>query len=107
MNHSNKEIISDYKNTINSLMDNVVTDLILFGSRLKGNQNTNSDFDLLILTSKPLDWRLKNKIAEICYRIDLKYEIISDPHILSNPELNSLVGRQPIFINAIKNGLYA
>jgi predicted nucleotidyltransferase len=107
MNPSNKEIIVDYKNNINVKMDDVVSDLILFGSRVSGTNNVASDYDLLIVTNKKLDWRLKNKIEEICYQVDLKYNIISDTHILSSQELNTLAGRQPIFVNAIQYGLHA
>jgi len=88
-------------------MDDVVSDLILFGSRIGVTSNVASDYDLLIVTNKKLDWRLKNKIEEICYQVDLKYNIVSDTHILSNLELSILVGKQPIFVNAIQYGLHA
>jgi predicted nucleotidyltransferase len=104
---SNKEIIVDYKTNINLKMDNVVTDLILFGSRLSETNGVESDYDLLIVTNKKLDWRQKNKVEEICYQVDLKYNIISDTHILSSQELKTLAGKQPIFLNAIQYGLHA
>jgi len=44
---------------------------------------------------------------DLCYDIDLKYDIVIDVHILSTNELESLRGKQPIFINALRTGLYA
>jgi len=43
----------------------------------------------------------------LCYEIDLKYGIITDTHILSEEELGSLRGKQPIFMNALTNGFHA
>ena len=45
---------------------------------------------------------MKNTILDICYDIDLKYDIIIDAHLLSTQELESKRGKQPIFVNALK-----
>jgi hypothetical protein len=49
----------------------------------------------------------QNRIFDICYDIDLKYNIIIDVHLFSTKELESKRGRQPIFVNALKDGIYA
>lgn len=49
----------------------------------------------------------ENRILDICYEIDLKYDIIIDAHLLSEKELESIRGRQPVYITALKNGIYA
>ena len=56
--------------------------------------------------TKP-DWRYEREISKVCYSIDLKYNIITDIHILSESELDTLRGKQPIFLNAINKGIYA
>ena len=43
----------------------------------------------------------------MCYEIDLKYNIITDTHIIGESELLTLRGKQPIFVNAISNGIHA
>lgn len=40
-------------------------------------------------------------MSDICYEIDLKYNIISDNHLMSESELLTLRGKQPIFVNEI------
>jgi hypothetical protein len=51
------------------------------------------------------DWRKKDLVIDICYGIDLKHDILIDPHILTQDELTSIRGKQPIFINAMINGI--
>ncbi len=49
----------------------------------------------------------ENKILDLCYDINIKHDIVLDVHILSKNEISSLRGKQPIYINAFKSGLYA
>ena len=100
-----KEQIQDITTTI---VNNYHPDkIILFGSYAKGTANENSDFDVLILLDKDYSGRDENNILDICYEIDLKYNIIIDAHLLSLKELSTIRGKQPIFTNAINSGIYA
>ena len=53
------------------------------------------------------DWKLKRKISDYCYDLDLKYETFLDIHILGEEELNTLRGKQPIFQTALEKGIRA
>lgn len=86
------------------LNDNLI-DIVLFGSQLSGKNNQNSDYDILILVKNNFGWKFEKEISDICYDIDLKYGILTDTHVLSETELASLRGRQPIFANAVQRGL--
>jgi hypothetical protein len=46
---------------------------------------------------------MQRQISDLCYEIELKYNIITDTHIISEKEFSELRGKQPIFVNAIKN----
>ena len=47
-------------------------------------------------------------IADVVYDLKLEHDILLDIHIFSRDEIsNSLRVAQPIFINAIKQGIYA
>jgi predicted nucleotidyltransferase len=78
----------------------------LFGSQVYGNSHKDSDYDLLVILKDKADWKIEREISDMCYEIDLKYNIITDTHIISEPELSTLRGKQPIFVNAISNGLH-
>ena len=104
MNHNS--ILKELKIHLMKNYSSVVKDVILFGSHAKGTASSDSDYDVLIVLDNEYDWRDENKILDLCYDIDLKYNILIDAHIISNQELKSARGRQPIFVNAIKTGLY-
>jgi predicted nucleotidyltransferase len=101
------KILSELKNHLvkNAVLS--IKDVILFGSRSVGNSNIWSDYDVLIIVDKDYSGKDENQILDLCYDIDLKYDIFLDVHILSSQELNTLRGRQPVFLNAIKSGIYA
>ncbi len=103
----NTKILSDLKGHLIRNYGDSVKDVILFGSQARGNSNDYSDYDILILLDKDYSGKDENQILDLCYDIDLKYNILLDVHLLSNRELSSIRGRQPIFYNALKSGLYA
>ena len=100
-------ILRDLRDNLRKQYPDSVKDVILFGSQAKGIANENSDFDILILLDKDFSGQDENNILDICYEIDLKYNIIIDAHLLSLKELTSIRGKQPIFMNAINSGIYA
>jgi predicted nucleotidyltransferase len=104
----NKDIIlNDLKNILRGKFKDNLKDLILFGSQLSDKTGPYSDYDLLIIFKYKTDWKTQREISDLCYEIDLKYGIITDTHILSEEELNSPRGKQPIFVNALAKGYYA
>ncbi len=80
---------------------------MLFGSQASGKAHKDSDYDILIVLKQKADWRIEREISDVCYEIDLKYDIITDTHIIGESELLTLRGKQPIFVNALTNGLHA
>lgn len=105
--HNKVQILKELKSYLLSNYGDSVKEVILFGSQAKGNEKYESDFDVLVILSRDYIWRDENKIIDLCYDVGLKYEIIIDVHIISHNELNSIRGKQPIFLNAINSGLYA
>ena len=102
-----KLILSDLKLNLRAQYSDSVKDVILFGSQARDKANEFSDYDILILLNKDYSSKDENSILDICYDIDLKYNILIDVHVLSTNELMTRRGKQPIFVNALKNGIYA
>ena len=80
---------------------------MLFGSPANGTAHKDSDYDFLIILKQKVDWKTEGEISDLCYEIDLNYDILTDLHVLSEGELSTIRGRQPIFVDALANGLYA
>jgi predicted nucleotidyltransferase len=102
-----KVILKDLKNTLEIEYHGNVLDVILFGSQANEQANEGSDYDILIILQNKYRDKDEDEILNICYSIDLKYNILIDAHILSSDELLSLRGKQPVFVNAINKGIYA
>ncbi len=100
-------ILQDLKENIQKGFNNPIKDIILFGSQAVGTPAENSDYDVLIVLKEDYNARDENRIYDLCYEINLKYNIIIDAHLISQRELNTLRGKQPIFAKAIKTGIYA
>ena len=104
---SPKEILLDLKNNLVVHFGDEIKEVILFGSRAKGTATEDSDYDFLIILKSIPDWKKKSEFSNVCYMTDLKYNIITDTHFLSLSELDTLRGKQPVFANAMKEGIHA
>jgi len=100
-------ILRDLKFYLQKAFNGSVKDIILFGSQATGNSNENSDYDILIVLDKDYSAIDENMIFDICYDIDLKYNIVIDAHLISLRELTTLRGKQPIYTTALERGIYA
>ena len=100
-------VLNDLSNLLKARFADDLKDVVLFGSQANGTAHKDSDYDFLIILKQKVDWKTEGEISDLCYEIDLKYEIITDLHILSEGELSTIRGKQPIFVDALANGLYA
>jgi len=100
-------ILKELKSCLQKGYKDSVKDIILFGSQAYGKSNEESDYDVLIVLEKDYTAKDENQIFDLCYDINLKYNIIIDAHLISERELGTIKGKQPIFSKAIKSGIYA
>jgi len=101
-------VLKEINDCLTQKFNNKIKNVVLFGSQISGKNTPLSDYDILVVCNEQYDWRFKNEIINSCYPIDLKFDIITDVLLISDYELNhTLRGSQPIFQNALKNGIYA
>ncbi len=100
-------ILRDLKNHLCQHFSDEILEVILFGSQAVNKENAGSDFDVLVILKSKYDWKIKEMIIDLCYDINLKYDIIIDVHILAKEEMNELRGKQPVYLNAIQKGIRA
>jgi len=100
-------ILKELKTHLQNTYTDSVKEVILFGSQAYGVSNENSDYDVLIVLEKDYTAKDENKIYDLCYDMNLKYNIVIDAHLISERELTTIKGKQPIFTKAIKSGIYA
>jgi uncharacterized protein len=103
-----KQLAKEIKQHLNKSLNNIVSDVVIFGSRIKGQATKNSDYDVLIVLTANYDRKIQKSINDLCYDLDLKYNIFLDTQVISEFELkNSIRGKHPVFKNALKEGLHA
>ena len=106
MNQQNTLIMKELKDVLQKKF-NIISDVILFGSQATGNALEFSDYDILVITSQSVSWKQQREIADEIYSIDLKYDILTDVKIISEPELKTLRGKQPFIQRALREGIVA
>lgn len=77
--------------------------LILYGSRARGDAKKESDWDLLIVTSKKRDLSLENKIRDKIYEIELEYLEAVSAIILNDKEWSNME-ITPFYQNVVREG---
>lgn len=96
---------------LNSLLRNRfaddLKDVILFGSSVSGGTRSDSDYDVLVVLRNKATWEIERAVSDLCYDLELKYGIMIDTHVIGVEELSTLRGKQPVFVNALSDGLHA
>jgi len=66
----------------------LVEKVVLFGSKARGDDDRESDIDLLVLTSQPVSWNQRKAINNALYEIQMTHDVIISPLITTVEEWN-------------------
>lgn len=106
MNRKNIVIIKELKDRLQERFS-FISKVILFGSQAKGEAVEFSDHDILIIVNRSISWQQRREILDEVYVSDLKYNIVTDVKVISEPDLKSLKGKQPFVQHALQEGMVA
>ena len=82
-----------------------VEEIILFGSKARGDHDVFSDIDLLLVTTKPLHWREEKAIVETLFDIGMTHDVIFTPLFVSKEEWQGgLFAQFPIYTEILRDG---
>ena len=81
---TDKEILNEIKRTAQEIVPDAK--VFLFGSRVSGNIHDESDWDILILTNRPVNKNLKERIRDSIYPIGWKYSSFIQTIIVGKEE---------------------
>ena len=94
------KLILALKNILKEKFGDLIVSINCFGSRVtKGKKD--SDFDILLLTEKPLKWREQRKIKYEIYDFGIEHDIVFDPKIFSLHQFENQYSSLP-FIQSVK-----
>lgn len=68
--HAERELLERCRETVRELVPDA--DVILYGSRARGDAGRESDYDLLVLVNASVDWALEDRIRQHLYALELE-----------------------------------
>lgn len=99
----NADIANKIKQAVRSI--NSTAEVILYGSRARGDAGINSDWDILILLDEPVNMAEELTIRERIYEIELEYEVAISIFIYSKNDWSKIQKITPFYENVEKEGI--
>ena len=56
-----------------------VKNIVLFGSKARGDDDEESDIDLLVLLERKITWQERKAIIDTLFDIELSYDVVLSP----------------------------
>ena len=88
------------------LVGNVVR-VILYGSRVRGKADDDSDVDLLCIVKPSAGWKERRALRNSLGEIELQYDLLFDVRFLSTDDLMTIQAKQPFVRSALDEGMSA
>ncbi|MEW6408648.1 MAG: nucleotidyltransferase domain-containing protein [Nitrospirota bacterium] len=103
MNLSQKErdIIKEFKNKAMKQYPGEIINVIVFGSKARGDASEESDIDILVVI-KSDNWRTGDNIRDIGYELELKHDLILSIQVVSQKHIAHLKNIRSQFIRNIE-----
>jgi predicted nucleotidyltransferase len=80
-------------------------EIILYGSRARGDERVDSDWDILILTDYPADLELENVFRQELYDLELDTGEPFSVFVYSKQEWKSKQSMTPFYENVVQEGI--
>jgi len=77
----------------------------VFGSKIQGTSDDESDIDLLIVV-RDYTWKLEKAITSLAVDVDLAHDVVLSDHIVDSKRYDQMVVQGvPLYRNVIKEGV--
>ena len=70
-----RDAVAEFVEDLRQRYDPMIREIILFGSKVRGNDRKDSDIDILIVLNK-LSWKIKKAISELATQENIKYNVL-------------------------------
>ncbi len=85
-----------------------VDSIVLFGSKARGDDDSESDIDLLVLTSRSLSHAEQHVVTDELFPLQLRHDVVLSVLILPTREWNAgVVSALPIHDEIVEHGVAA
>ncbi len=95
-----KSALTQFKADLERLLSNQLIELKLFGSKARGDDQPDSDIDVLVIVTDD-DWRICDVVYGIATDILLQADISISPKVISKNQLEQLKKEDTFFLRNI------
>jgi len=103
MNEPIRTVINQIKDEFHQNFPNF-QGIYLYGSRARGDEHEDSDYDIVVVFDGKVDWRLKKTIRKMILNYELVHNIIIDSSIYNSEDL--IQPATPFREEVLKDGIY-
>ena len=101
-----KTALKQFKANLKEILGNRLTELKLFGSKARGDDQPDSDIDVLVIVTTD-DWRICDVVYGIATDIFLQTDISISPKVISRKFLEQLQREDTFFFRNISRDAIA
>lgn len=98
------EIASELKAQLFGKYGSLIEQIYCYGSRVYA-QREDTDFDILIVTNRKIDWQEERVIYKDIFRLGLDKDIQFDVKFFSSEEVNHTFKQMPFLKNVLSYGI--
>lgn len=102
MNKKDRSIAEAVKSAVREFDPSA--EVVLFGSRARGDARQDSDYDFLVLLNVPLDFHLKSRILDRLYSVELDFDCVLGI-LMKETDSWKMLENAPIFSEVKQDGI--
>ena len=77
-----------------------LVELRLFGSKVRGTADRESDIDVLVVL-EDYDWEIEKAVCDMCFDINIEFRVLLSPVLYTRAEFSSDLNRATPFYEAV------
>ena len=95
-----KSVLKEFKTSLEQILGGQLIELKLFGSKARGDDQPNSDMDVLIIVATD-DWHIRDKVYDVATDVLLQMDVCISPKVISKNRFDQLRGEGTSFIHNV------
>ena len=100
-----RKALMDLVACLQQRFSHTICHVLVFGSKVRGNSDDESEIDLLIVVDK-YSWALETEITRLTTQIDCVHKVVLSDHVISNERFMQMnARREPLYRSLEAEGI--